>query len=105
MISPHTPPGTKIICIDAAERPNPRPDLIRWDGHLDGLTAGEIYTVRDFRVCPFLGRVEVRLHEIVRELDDSGESGFNLRRFRRADLPSCLTELLKPVNLPREELV
>jgi hypothetical protein len=97
MISPFTPPGTKIVCIDAA--PSHR-YIIRGAGpispDLDGLRQWEIYTVaeivEDRQVKAGFG---VRLVEIVRPLAYPEDTGcYALERFKPAVLPKELTEAL-----------
>ncbi len=102
MISPFTPSGTRVICID--DEPTEKyvvPGFVYGVG-LDGLTAGVSYTVKEIVKCDFdqTGLV-AELVEISRP--DRRVPGYSLRRFRRAELPSCLTEILTAVPIaPRE---
>lgn len=89
MISPDTPPGTDIVCLDdSAGRYGP-----------SGLVRGRIYTV---------DRIRQGLHgEFVAILADLAPSisyalpwgkvtiGYALRRFRYLDIPDELTRLLQ----------
>ena len=96
MISPHTPPGTKIVCIDAEPHPRYAVGPV-CDSDMDGLTENAVYTVdkiipwapnsRGFVVC--LGEI------IRRPRGDYPLSGFALDRFRRLELPSSLTSILE----------
>jgi hypothetical protein len=105
MISPHTPPGTKIICVDdslsdkyVAPHALSRPAV----GDLDGLRNGDVYTVAEIIKDPDAkGGFVVRLEEIMRSCALQGEpDGFALHRFRYLDLPKCLTDLLNVVSEP-----
>jgi hypothetical protein len=87
MISPHTPPGTKVVCIDASGT----------EIH-DGVTPcplveGAVYTLAQIEMW------EGRLFALVVEIGD--REAFALRRFRRLDLPESLTKLLnvQPTDL------
>lgn len=89
MISPQTPPGTKIICIDADA--NGKYMSAIWLGGLDGLQKGQIYTVR--MIYPTKRTVSgfgVLLHEIMR----GGNHGWAIDRFKYLELPKCLTDAL-----------
>lgn len=107
MISPHTPSGTKIVCIDAGAHtkyntmPSPHPSG-QWAYCLDGLLEGEIYTVS--RIVEGLDGLSVEIAEIRRPHRAVWglPEGFALGRFRRAELPSCLTDILN--GAPIDEL-
>lgn len=106
MISAHTPPGTRVVCIDDDQFACCVPGW-NYVGTLDGLKKDVVYTIAEIVPAASLksGFAAV-LHEIVRPRVYLGfNRGFDIARFRYADLPSCLTELLKPVHIPREELV
>ena len=83
MISPHTPPGTKVICIDACgEFPDVEP-----------LVEGETYTVRRIGVGLIRGfpAFGCFLEEIINGKAVTGrEWSYGLRRFR---LPVTLDTL------------
>jgi hypothetical protein len=96
MISPDTPPGTEIVCLDASPGPY----------GCGGLTTGEFYTVE---------RVERTLDNrnivLVAELPLTQAYeppwgiviiGFELRRFRYLDIPDALSELLGETNATSE---
>jgi hypothetical protein len=90
MISPHTPPGTKIICIDADLHRRFNIHGFFFTSSMDGLTKGAIYTVRDIlpdETC--IDKFEVRLVEIERP----GNDGYALSRFRYLELPRALTDV------------
>jgi hypothetical protein len=98
MISPMTPPGTEVICIndDPDAFINPKYFYI---GDLNGLKEGEIYTI--FKIYPtqpcnwIMSEYEV----IVYEIDRPFGRGFAIERFRYLELAK-LDELLKePVQL------
>lgn len=101
MISPHTPPGTKIVCTDA--EPHKRYVLEHNVGtNMHGLTKDAVYTVRE--IMPYSLTVSgfiVCLDEIVRGFY---LEGYDLKRFRRLELPSSLTSILEtaPVRAPTE---
>jgi hypothetical protein len=94
MISPDTPPGADIICID--DSPG--------DYGSGGLVKGGVYTLARVEIC-VTGGYGAFLQEI-----PPWESyappwglvavGFELRRFRRLDLPTCLTALLDGAPSP-----
>jgi hypothetical protein len=73
------------------------------------INEGEIYTVlsivpepsADEGFCVVLGEI-VRQHTLAR---DHRYQGFSLRRFRRLDLPECLTSLLNTQPIDAEEKV
>ncbi len=88
MISPDTPPGTEVICIDASAGPY----------GTGGLAPGEIYTVRRIETA-----LEKRYAVLLDELPPVEVCmppwgmvtiGFELKRFRYLDIPETLTELL-----------
>ncbi|GLI93706.1 hypothetical protein [Methylocystis echinoides] len=98
MISPETPPGTEVVCVEAGPG--------RYgDG---GLRRGAIYTVE--RIAPAIdGGHVVVLTEIPPWQTYTPPwglvgIGFELRRFRYLDLPASLTALLEesPVELESE---
>lgn len=96
MISPDTPPGTEVVCVEAGPG--------RYgDG---GLRRGAIYTVE--RIAPAIdGGHVVVLGEIPAWQTYTPPwglvgIGFELRRFRYLDLPECLTKLLEEAPNPME---
>jgi hypothetical protein len=76
MISPHTPPGTEIICVKAART--------RRHG---ALALGAIYTVREIILAPS-GDYGVALVEIINPVFEPYglEYAYCLSQFRRLDL-------------------
>jgi len=99
MIRPDTPPGTEVICIDAAAGPY-------GDG---GLRRGEIYTIE--RIAPAVEGGHVALLAEIKSWETYAppwglvEIGFELSRFRYLDIPRSLTALLAqtPAELERVE--
>lgn len=100
MISPDTPPGTEVVCIEAAPG--------RYgDG---GLQRGAIYTVERIAAAIDGGHVAV-LSEIPPWQTYTPPwglvgVGFDLRRFRYLDIPRSLTRLLAdaPVDVEAEDV-
>ncbi|WP_442754068.1 hypothetical protein ACNHKD_13865 [Methylocystis sp. JAN1] len=99
MISPDTPSGTEVVCVEA--RPGRYGD--------GGLRRGAIYTVE--RIAPAIdGGYVVVLREI-----PPWETytppwglvgiGFELRRFRYLDIPNSLTRLLEEAGREQEVVV
>lgn len=88
MISEHTPPGTQVICIDAQDcEPY--------------LTQGALYTVLRMVESSKTGYVPatgigVELVEVAAPIPPglALPVAWNRRRFRRAHLPKCLTDML-----------
>lgn len=98
MISPHTPPGTRVICVNA--KVGGFNTNINAVGDMDGLTQWETYTVRKIDICRFSkSGFTVDLTEIDRRPSVIGQlmSGFDIARFRYASLPKSLTDLLHSV--------
>ncbi|ACK51985.1 hypothetical protein Msil_3076 [Methylocella silvestris BL2] len=95
MISPNTPAGTKVVCINTRDRFLARPRITT--GTLDGLTEGCVYTVRCFHPDEdVIGGFVVYIDEILRGRDGvrRHECGYAPQRFRvlqttqhRADTP------------------
>jgi len=98
MISPETPPGTEVVCIDAAAGPY-------GDG---GLQRGGIYTVD--RIAPAIGGghvvvlAEIAPWEIYSPPWGLVGIGFDLKRFRYLDIPRSLTELLETAPCEVEDV-
>ena len=96
-ISPFTVPGTKIICVDDGDHGRyTDPHMIRVGG-MDGLKAGEIYTVERIEYFGFPGRemlacvlVEIRRVKGAYFFTD----GFSLERFNLAALPKAILDCL-----------
>jgi hypothetical protein len=100
MISPHTPPGTKVVCVDdvlSARLTHGIPKSF----DLHGIKKDEVYTVRDIveDECSTVG-FSVRLMEIYRPDD----VGYSLLRFRLLDLPKSITSCLTSQPLLVDEL-
>jgi hypothetical protein len=78
--------GAKVVCVDDAHLSYCVPGYRYSDDGLDGLSKGEIYTIRDALVSPFDGAPSIRLVEITRARNWSrlkkGEPGFAVGRFR-----------------------
>jgi hypothetical protein len=71
--------GQKVVCVDA----DPCTYTPAGVGDLDGLTRGEIYTIRRIGESPFWsGTPNVWLVEISRPLFFGGEPGYHTGRFR-----------------------
>lgn len=93
MIRGDTPPGTEIVCIDAAPGPF---GSVR-------LRHGDIYTV--LRVATAINGGYVVLLDEIAPIETYAppwglvELGFELRRFRYLDLPKELTRLLEAAQL------
>ena len=100
MISPDTPPGTEVVCVEAGPG--------RYgDG---GLRRGFIYTVEQIAPAIDGGNVVV-LSEIPPWQSYTPPwglvgIGFELRRFRYLDIPHSLTRLLEdaPVEIEAEKI-
>ena len=93
MISPMTLPGTEIVCINDNKMAFAKPGIL-YQGTLDGLTKGKIYTVKE--ITPdHRSEYIVILNEIARPVYmDHDPNGFAIERFRYLDLCG-LDELLK----------
>ncbi len=85
MISPHTPPGTKIICINAKRSIAP-------------IKKNAVYTVAE--IVP-VEKSPSKFHVVLAEIDIdqvwqamTDARGFSLHRFRYLDLPQSITSLL-----------
>jgi hypothetical protein len=96
MISPDTPSGTEVVCVEAA--PGRYGDC--------GLRRGDIYTVE--HIAPAIdGGYVVVLTEIPPWQTYTPPwglvgIGFELRRFRYLDLPTSLTQLLETAGRETE---
>lgn len=102
MISPHTPPGTRIVCVDDVARAKYNTSGIIYGGGLDGLKSGETYTVHSVVEDP---ATTIGFNVVVAEISRKGRrKGFTLERFRYAELPKCLTELLNTTPVRDKEL-
>lgn len=96
MISPNTPPGTEVVCVEAG------PGRFG-DG---GLQRGAIYTVE--RITPAIDGGHVVVLSEIQPWQGYAAPwgvvgiGFELRRFRYLDLPGSLTRLLEGAQLESE---
>lgn len=94
--------GQKVVCIDAGIHNNYRP--AHWppaDGQgLDGLTEGEVYTIRG--IGEIFGAVYVQLVELSRYRDyaPNEEIGFAYQRFAPTTDITIFNEIL--ANVPKE---
>jgi hypothetical protein len=90
MISPHTLPGTKVICIDANSHGLYDLHVCSVRG-LDGLRLGHVYTVAEVMIDDdSINGFTVVLQEIHRR---GLRPGFALQRFKRLGLPKCLRDI------------
>jgi hypothetical protein len=91
MISPHTPPGTEVVCIENKQNPeDPRP----------ALELGGIYTVGAIEPCGCWGDgIPFVLH--LQEEPRNDKWGHSLACFRRLDL-SGLDKLLTAPSPARD---
>jgi hypothetical protein len=108
MISPHTKPGTLIVCIDAEPTHKFMIEVLRTSAvnQMSGLRKGSVYTVASIVPCDIdIDGLVVVLDEIDR--CSAKVPGFSLRRFKIAVLPSCLTDALTsaPVDSRKLETV
>lgn len=93
--------GQKVICVDDSLRNDPG---VKYYGDLDGLTKGEIYTIRSVDIDPFDKLPVIRVFEITRsnglEYEEPYELGFYAYRFRpiieRETDISIFKKMLKP---------
>lgn len=100
MISPDTPPGAEVICVDdSAGRYGP-----------SGLARGSVYTVD--RICQGIHGEFVAILEEVAPTHTFAEPpfgkvvvGFALRRFRYLSLPDSLTGLLEARRRVAEKIL
>ena len=96
MISPMTPPGTEVVCVNDSLDDFKVPGLnYNYKGHLDGLTKGQIYTVQE--IIPTISRFSLSEYQVVvNEIfrDTLINRGFAIERFRYLNLAG-LDELLK----------
>ncbi len=102
MISPHTTPGTQVVCVDASSDGKYMSGL--WVGGLDGLKQGQIYTVKAiYPTHRAISGFAVLLDEIKRD----GNQGWAIDRFRYLDLPASITDALnaRPVKDKAWDLV
>lgn len=99
MISPKTPAGTRIVCVNDTGSFNP-PHLAG-NNDLEGLTKGRVYTVKRIEFVQWAGQPAVVLREIVRRRGFGLHSdGYALARFELAALPKAITDCLEVVDLP-----
>jgi hypothetical protein len=94
MISPWTKPGTKVACIRADADFIPRLDFYVNDNDMGELEEGAIYTVSNVLYDDLDNLFTVLLDEIPVRSPPGDDWGYSISRFRLAELPSCLTELL-----------
>ena len=98
MISPFTKPGTKVVCIDNSDA------LVTFgmSGPFasDVLHVGKVYTILEWLEAPN-GALNIFLLEVPHR--GSGDFGFNRARFRLAELPRVLTDILTAVPIVMRE--
>lgn len=91
--------GQEVICIN--DNPNEPPNSKLWFGNLDGLKAGNHYTVKDIYIDYRHNMVCITINEIYRGLSPYGnELGYFAFRFKpiikkKTDI-SALQKLLEP---------
>lgn len=83
MISPHTPPGTRVICINEGRNGRQESGLPITYPRL-----GNVYTVAEIYPC----RSDCGFAAYIPDL--TKDHGYCLTLFRYLDLPKCLTDLL-----------
>lgn len=89
MLSPMTPPGTLVVCINNG--PIPLPNGKIYDA--SNLVVGQVYTLdKIIKSKPRGTYIAALLVEV--SPTEKGVIGFKLDRFKPAVLPKCLTELL-----------
>jgi len=106
VISPSTPPGTKIVCINTSPiRLQHRGSV--WVHTADSLVLGAEYTLREigpvYAIDSRIGHREIVPNlwtVIVEELDGR----YVAQRFRRRDLPESLTRLQTALRRPTPAL-
>lgn len=100
VISPHTAPGTKVVCVDDADGRYRVPGILYGSG-LHGLKSGETYTVARIETSKFVAGGFIA---VLVEIDRASltNPGYSLGRFRYAALPSCLTEILNRAPAPKQ---
>lgn len=103
MLSPHTPPGTKIECVEASNEVWRRAKELRLGVRITEAVLGQRYTLR--AITPNFGVFGVLVDEIVNPLHPlfNLEFTFRLERFRRVTDISDLQRLL--VSAPIKEPV
>jgi hypothetical protein len=103
--------GMRVVCVDDEHGKYMAPNARYSDNGLDGLTSGEIYTIREICVTTDYYQPDLsscRLVEIVRPLEPRGvEPTYALARFRPAheNRMDELRTLLAPVPSKAKELV
>ena len=88
MISPHTPPGTEVCCID--DSPGPYGPT--------GLSKGAYYTIKSIEIgltsCGFVAILgEIQPLEVYDQRFGPVVAGFGLYRFRYLETPKKLMDL------------
>jgi len=98
--------GQKIVCVDDHPMTGRKPGLTYDDKGLDGLTKGQIYTVRRIYTSNFSrSGICIELEEIIRRMDHPGvecHTGYDYIRFaplkeKKTDI-SIFNEILNKVN-------
>jgi hypothetical protein len=88
--------GMKVVCVDAAEHLERVPPLgFKWAGDMDGLTEGQVYTIRSIYSHPVTGKIGIELNEIVRAHIAAAAdhmTGFAAWRFRPVAYPKQSAE-------------
>ncbi|PNG25720.1 hypothetical protein [Methylocella silvestris] len=105
MISPNTPAGTKVVCINTRDAFYARPISTR--GSLDGLTEGRVYTVRCFHPDEdMISGFVVYIDEILRGRDGvrRHECGYAPQRFRVLQTAQHRADTTEPARARVREL-
>ena len=98
MLSPHTPPGTLVVCVNNGPLVNSHRIIMA----APELVEGRVYTlahVRRVNHKTFGEYFGVHLQEVVA---NPNLCGFNPARFKPAVLPKALTDCLVVENIPTE---
>lgn len=99
MISPSTPPGTKIVCINTDDILVQLGFTVTFIHTADALTLGGEYTVRE--IVPFSSNpLHTHLSHLFAVRVEEVLGCWDTRRFRRRDLPESLTRLTETSREP-----
>lgn len=88
--------GQEVVCVDDNNNGQYDAPGYKFDGQLDGLTRGQVYTVREIVACPLsITGVGVRLNEIVRPREDTPYCDARFRPIVKTDI-SIFEAMLAP---------